>query len=68
MTRLLDLLAGWSEKSERDEFPDSKATLEQIAGLYQEAGQFAFDAMTAEEKQARIRAFLLERVLPTLTM
>ena len=68
MTRLLDLLAGWSAKATADEFPDNEAVRNQIADLYQEVGEFAFDEMTPEVKQARIRAFLTERVLPTLTM
>ena len=66
-TRLLDLLAGWAEYAQHDEFPDSPATLAAIAHLTQEAGEFAFADGTPDAINAEITHFVQNRVLPLLT-
>jgi len=63
-TRLLDILAGWSAYLDEDEANGlcDSVTAEEVAALYQEAGNFAFDDPTPGE----VRAFFIERVLTLL--
>ena len=67
LTRLLDLLAGWSQYTYQDDLdgiPDAPAVGERIAELYQEAGNL--EASTTTDAETLLRSFLQERVLPVL--
>ena len=68
-TRLLDLLAGWTNYVSSDEEHDCTDTMmqaEDIGALYQEAANLVMplDDVTAEE--IAVRQFLQERILPLL--
>ena len=68
-TRLLDMLSGWSQFVDaEEEVTDTCLSAEDIATLYQQAGEMVFDLPESDvltEKQA-VRAFVIERVLPIL--
>ena len=71
-TRLLDLLAGWSEFVANDEesgVNDPALTAEQIADLYQAAGaqSFQWDSLSEAQQEQAVREFIEARVLPLLT-
>ena len=67
-TRLLDLLAGWSEYARRDETADDPAVVERICDLYQEAGNLSVgtDDPADPVTETTIQHFLLARVAPLL--
>src|SRR5688572_20444967 len=71
-TRLLDLLAGWSEFVTNDEESgvyDPALTAEEIAGLYQAAGaqSLQWDALSEADEDQAVREFVETQVLPLLT-
>ena len=69
-TRLLDLLAGWTDYVDHDEdhqLVDAALPAEQIAQLYQEAGALACEEFDLNGEADAVRAFMIERVLPLLT-
>jgi len=67
-TRLLDLLAGWSNYAQGDETADDPAVVERICDLYQEAGNLSVGADSPADPTTEtvIRTFLLTRVAPLL--
>jgi hypothetical protein len=71
LTRLLDLLAGWSTYVSADEennVLDPALAAEEIGALYQLAGELTekWDQLSAEGQGKAIRAFVEERILPLL--
>lgn len=71
-TRLLDLLAGWSEflaNEEESGVTDPALTAEQIAELYQAAGaqSLQWDSLSEAEEEQAVREFIEARVVPLLT-
>ena len=65
-TRLLDLLAGWERYADQDDMPDTPSIVENIADLYQEAGNLEVRRQNDAQVEATLRAFLKDRVLPVL--
>lgn len=68
VTRLLDLLVGWTNyvSDENGEFPDS-LTADHIAALYSEAGGIADrDYPDLQSEQDAVCRFVTERVLAAL--
>ena len=68
VTRLLDMLAGWSEyiEHENGKYPDTLSN-EQIGALYQEAGAIAErDYGDIENEQNAVCRFVTERVIAAL--
>ena len=71
-TRLLDLLAGWSEFVANDEesgVKDPSLTSEEIGDLYQAAGaqSLQWDSLSVDDEDRAVREFVETRVLPLLT-
>lgn len=68
-TRLLDLLAGWSNYVSSDEeegLTDTALKAEDLAALYQEAASLIMPIDDAEDEQAIVQRFVQERLLPLL--
>ena len=70
-TRLLDLLAGWSNYVSIDEennMPDATLRADDIAGLYQFAGNLieSWDELQPDDEDSMVTSFVEERVLPLL--
>jgi|GEM_PF-3258811 len=63
LTRLLDLLAGWSQFVSTEDANSDSASAEEIADLYQAAG--AIEVEGAEEAE-QVRQFVQQRILPIL--
>jgi hypothetical protein len=76
MTRLLDMLAGWSayvdDSEKAAESAESRilrtVTSDEISALYQEAGGewLKFDESDSAAEDATVRQFIEERILPLL--
>src|SRR5687768_10975606 len=70
-TRLLDLLAGWSNyvsADEENETVDSALSAEEIGVLYQRAGELSesWEHLTEEDQERAVRTFVEEQVVPAL--
>jgi hypothetical protein len=69
--RLLDLLAGWSafvSEDEQNNLRDPVLSAEEIAELYQEAGERTteWSALPLEEQEREVRAFIDRRITPLI--
>jgi len=72
-TRLLDMIAGWSQFVQRDLTDveqDAGGEVRRVCDLYGRTGEFAFSDALARasggETEAALRGFLVEHVLPVL--
>jgi len=67
-TRLLDMTAGWAAfvDGEEDDITDHAVSVDELAGLYQAAGQLACDYGDSPDEAERVREFVETRVLPLL--
>jgi hypothetical protein len=70
-TRLLDLLAGWSSHVSADEengLVDPELSAEEIASLYQEAGEASeeWTRLGPDAEAEAVRRFVNARVLPLM--
>ena len=68
-TRLLDLLAGWTNYVSSDEEQDCTDTMmqaEEIGALYQEAANLVMPLEDAASEEIAVSQFLQERVLSLL--
>jgi hypothetical protein len=71
LTRLLDLLAGWSAYLSADEesgLEDPALSAEDIGGLYQAAGQSSenWQGLSEAEQEKAVRVFVNEQIIPLL--
>lgn len=68
VSRLMDMLVGWSAYADESEGADSQVTSDDISALYQEAGGewLKVDESDAYGEDAMVRRFVEERVVPLL--
>jgi len=71
LTRLLDLLAGWSayvSEDEESDLPDPALSAGDIGALYQVAGAGSeiWQELSDEDQEKAVKAFVNERIVPLL--